>query len=95
MASGKGGAKSNAVLHARIKKMMQSDEDVGKVAKASPALIGACSRCTWGGALCQRGCPPHQAARRLSLALRGPPACLLLLLLLLLQSRHWTFSCRA
>lgn len=32
--------KPNAALQARIKRMMQSDEDVGKVAKASPVLIG-------------------------------------------------------
>ena len=35
------GIKASASLQARIKKMMQSDEDVGKVAKASPVLIGA------------------------------------------------------
>lgn len=35
------GLKSSANLQARIKKMMQSDEDVGKVAKAAPVLIGA------------------------------------------------------
>jgi hypothetical protein len=38
MASSKG--KGSAALQARIKKMMQSDEDVGKVAKASPVVIG-------------------------------------------------------
>ncbi len=31
--------KANAP-QARIKKLMQSDDDVGKVAKASPVLIG-------------------------------------------------------
>ena len=35
------GLKASASLQARIKKMMQSDEDVGKVAKAAPVLIGA------------------------------------------------------
>lgn len=37
----KSGIKASANLQARIKRMMQSDEDVGKVAKASPVLIGA------------------------------------------------------
>ena len=35
------GIKASATLQARIKKMMQSDDDVGKVAKAAPVLIGA------------------------------------------------------
>ncbi|KAL4450166.1 hypothetical protein ABPG77_010835 [Micractinium sp. CCAP 211/92] len=35
----KSGIKASANLQARIKRMMQSDEDVGKVAKASPVLI--------------------------------------------------------
>ncbi len=45
MSGGSGGgkaAKASSNLQARIKKMMQSDEDVGKVAKASPVLIGVC-----------------------------------------------------
>lgn len=36
----KSGIKASSNLQARIKRMMQSDEDVGKVAKASPVLIG-------------------------------------------------------
>jgi hypothetical protein len=30
-------------LAARIKKMMQTDEDVGKIAQATPIMIGACT----------------------------------------------------
>ncbi len=37
--------RNHAPFTARIKKMMQSDEDVGKVAKASPILI--CERGRW------------------------------------------------
>lgn len=43
------GFRNNLPFTSRIKKMMQADEDVGKVAKASPVLI-----CTWsssGGTL--------------------------------------------
>ena len=55
------GARSNATLLARIKRMMQSDEDVGKVAKASPVLIGARSFGTAVPRLLQ-GCPTSQVA---------------------------------
>lgn len=46
---------NNAPYTARIKRMMQSDEDVGRVAKATPILICECGRrvtlrCSrWGG----------------------------------------------
>ncbi len=33
------GTTHNTALHARIKRMMQSDEDVGKVAKPTPVII--------------------------------------------------------
>lgn len=38
--SGLKALKDNTAIHSRIKKIMQSDEDVGRVAKASPVLIG-------------------------------------------------------
>lgn len=50
------GMKASTNLQARIKKMMQSDEDVGKVSKASPVLIGAFSS---GAAAGTREVPPH------------------------------------
>lgn len=54
------GAKASASLQSRIKRMMQSDEDVGKVAKAAPMLIGAALRgrhCLLSHASIMRGCP--------------------------------------
>lgn len=41
--------KTPSTLLSRIKKMMQQDEDVGKVAKGAPVLIGACVK--WGSRL--------------------------------------------
>ena len=32
--------KSTHPLAARVKKMMQADEDIGKIAQASPVLVG-------------------------------------------------------
>lgn len=37
------------VLASRVKRVMQGDEDVGKIAHASPVLIGACTCLTKGG----------------------------------------------
>ena len=41
------GKNSNAPLAARIKKIMQKDEDVGKIAQATPFLIGAPHAESW------------------------------------------------
>lgn len=40
MAEKAAATKPNATVLSRIKRMMQQDEDVGKVAKSSPVLIG-------------------------------------------------------
>jgi hypothetical protein len=62
-----GKLKPSTNLQARIKKMMQSDEDVGKVAKASPVLIGGfISRINGSANLVLAGwqspCPPAPPA---------------------------------
>ena len=64
------GIKSSSNLQARIKKMMQSDEDVGKVAKAAPVLIGAPG---WGAASCvrQSDCALQCMSQHFGLKLRG------------------------
>jgi hypothetical protein len=56
-ASGSGAAaptgkslRSNALVHNKIKRLMQADSDVGKVAKATTVLICACGR--WLRAAC-------------------------------------------
>ena len=81
--AGGSGGRAAGNLHARIKKMMQSDEDVGKVAKASPALIGApprpalppACRCAWAAGAHARGRPgvhpSAPAARALDIFLEG------------------------
>ena len=65
---------------ARIKKLMQSDDDVGKVAKASPVLIGEGGR--WTAACRAHRQPPGQAHRRTA-APHAP------------QPRRWTCFCTA
>lgn len=51
---------NNAPYTARIKRMMQSDEDVGRVAKATPILICECGNQVAGALGQQGGCLPRQ-----------------------------------
>lgn len=69
--------RNNAPLTSRVKKMMQSDEDVGKVAKATPVLIGACTT-GW----LEAGPVSSDSLLTTPPALAAP-----------LQPRRWTSSC--